>query len=314
MQKNNKLINRIKDRMLLGTIYDQLMLRFKYNDEKTHFLYTVMAGQKHRMIYYMRLKRKYLEKCTKDCPWEKLEKKVNKNTVWVMWLQGIENAPDIVKKCIDSQRKAMPEKKFVVITEKNIFDYIELADYIIEKRKRGIISNAQFSDLVRLALLNKYGGYWIDATVYFTDNRLMETVEKYPLFMYSFYYFGFNPEIMEYNSWFIYSTSNNNVLSLLEKLMHEYWKDHNYLSNYYLWHIFESLVNEYYKEEIDKMPILSQAQAHVLATYIYDDYDADKYSFLKETTGVHKLSIKFDANRLMRKGSFYDVIFNGGND
>ena len=55
-----KLINRIKDRMLLGTIYDQLILKLKYTDEKTHFLYGVMVGQKHRMILYRRLKKKYL--------------------------------------------------------------------------------------------------------------------------------------------------------------------------------------------------------------------------------------------------------------
>ena len=36
---DKKIVNRIKDRMLLGTIYDQLMLKLRYNDEKTHFLY-----------------------------------------------------------------------------------------------------------------------------------------------------------------------------------------------------------------------------------------------------------------------------------
>ena len=59
MSKNdNKLLNRIKDRMLLGTIYDQIILKIKYTDEKTHFLYSVMVGQKHRMIFYRRFKKR----------------------------------------------------------------------------------------------------------------------------------------------------------------------------------------------------------------------------------------------------------------
>ena len=211
-----KLINRIKDRMLLGTIYDQLILKLKYTDEKTHFLYGVMVGQKHRMILYRRLKKKYLQRCTKERPWEKLEKVNNIDTVWVMWLQGINNAPEIVQRCIDSQKKYMPDKKFIIVTEDNVLDYVELPDYIVEKRNKGIITNAHFSDLVRNALLIKHGGYWIDSSVLFTDDELIKDIEKYPLFMYSFYYFGFNPEIMELNSWFIHSTTNNNMLCLLQ--------------------------------------------------------------------------------------------------
>lgn len=309
MSKNdNKLVNRIKDRMLIGTIYDQFMLRSKYKDEKTNELYKVMIGQKHRMILYQRLKKRYLDSCTLERPWEKLPKEENNDTVWVMWLQGIENAPPIVQKCIESQKKYMPEKKFIIITEDNIFDYIDIPDYILEKRKRGIISKAHFSDIVRHALLIKYGGYWIDSTVLFTDGEFVTDIEKYPLFMYSFYFFGFNPEIMEFNNWFIHSTTNNNMICLLQKMLYAYWKDHDHLCNYFLWHIFESIVNDYYKDECSQIPIVSQAQAHLLATYIYDEFDQGKYDLLRKSTGVHKLSTRFDQDRLLQKGNFYDVV------
>lgn len=310
---DNKLLNRIKDRMLLGTIYDQLMMRFKYTDEKTKFLYSVMAGQKHRMIYYRRYKKKYLEKCTLIRPWENLEKKKNNDTVWVMWLQGLENAPEIVKKCIESQKKYMPEKKFIVIDEKNFSEYVTLPDFIMEKRNKGIISNALFSDIMRLELLNKYGGYWIDASVLMTDDVLLRDIEDLPLFCFSFYYFGFNPEIMELNSWFIHSTTNNNMLSLLQKMLYAYLQDYNYVSNYYILHILGSIVDDYYKEEYEAMPIVSQVDSHVLATYIYDDFDKKKYEILRKRIGIHKLSIKFDQEKLHKKGSFYDVVIAGSN-
>ena len=64
--------------MLLGSIYDNVMLKTKYRDAKLSFLYNVMIGQKHRMLYYKKLKRKYLEKVTTDRPWETLEKKANR--------------------------------------------------------------------------------------------------------------------------------------------------------------------------------------------------------------------------------------------
>lgn len=310
---DNKLLNRIKDRMLLGTIYDQLILKLKYTDEKTHFLYSVMVGQKHRMIFYRRFKKKYLEKCTMQRPWEELPKTNNCDTVWGMWLQGIENAPEIVKKCIDSQKKYMPGKKFVFLDKDNISDYVKLPDYIEEKWKNGIIGNAQYSDLVRNELLIKYGGYWIDSTVLFTDGNLISDIDKMPLFMFSYYYFGFNPEIMELNNWFIHSCTNNNMLCLLQKMLLEYWKDYDHAANYYIYHIFESIVNDYYDKEYNAMPIISQTQSHVLATYIYDDFDQKKYDILKKTTGIHKLSTRFETDKLSKKGIFYDVVINQAN-
>lgn len=308
MPATSKLISRIKERMLLGTIYDQLMLRVRYNDGKTGPLYKTMVGQKHRMIFYRRYRKKYLAGCISNRPWEAKEKISNSDTVWFMWLQGLDNAPEIVKKCYESQRKCLADKKFVLLDENNIFDYIQLPEFIMKKRADGIIGNAHFSDLVRNALLIKYGGYWIDSTVYMTDADIISDVDKTSLFMYSYYYFGFNPEIMELNNWFIHSTTNNNMLCLLQELLLAYWRDHDYAENYFLYHIMESIVNDYYQDDFKAMPIISQAQAHVLATYIYDDFDAFKWEMLKKTTGIHKLSTRFDDKLLEKEGNFYNVV------
>ncbi len=309
---NNKLVNRLKDGMLLETIVDQIKLRTTYRDEKTNYLYRTMVGQKHRMHYYRYFKNKYLSRCTSERPWESKRKEFNKNTVWVMWLQGYENAPDIVKKCIATQKKNLPDKKFIFLDDTNIDSYISLPKYVLEKRKKGIIENAHYSDLVRNEVLIKYGGYWIDSTVFITDNNLFKEIEDLPLFMLSYYYFGFNPEIMELNNWFIYSCTNNNMLCLLQKMLLEYWKDYDYTANYFIYHIFESIVNDYYKEEFEAIPIISHVPSHVLATYIYDRFDKKKYDLLLKSTGIHKLSTRFEKERL-GKGTFYDVVINGIN-
>ena len=85
--------------------------------------------------------------------------------VWVLWMQGYKNAPDIVKRCIDSIRVSTSHPVHL-ITSDNISKYYSFPNYINEKYINGTITNAQFSDILRMALLADYGGLWIDATIF----------------------------------------------------------------------------------------------------------------------------------------------------
>lgn len=302
-----KLKDKIEDHMLLGSIYDNIMLRTKYRDKRLSFLYNVMMGQKHRMLYYKQFKRKYYDKCTRERPWEQLEKKANADTVWILWMQGLENAPELVLACIESVIRQLPDKKIVILDKENFKEYVSMPEDIIEKWERGIIGMAHFSDLLRLEILIQYGGYWIDSTVLCTDNSIFGYIEKEPLFMYSFYYFGFQAEIMELNNWFIYSYTNNNILCLMRAFLYEYWRTRNRAKNYFIFQIFMTLAIDCYEEEYKKIPIVSQVNAHILASYIYDTFDENKYELLKSQTGIHKLSTRFEQKRLV-EGTFYDRI------
>ena len=306
--KINKILYKIQDHMLIGSIYDNIIKKTKYKDKRMSFLYNVMVGQKHRMLYYKKLKKKYLKAATADVSWEKLPKKANADTIWFCWLQGIDNAPELVKVCYEALQKNVPDKEIILIDWNNYNDYIELPDFIIEKVNAGIISKAHLSDLIRLELLIKYGGYWIDSTVLCTDGSILKKIDDTKLFMYSFYYFGFNPEIMELNNWFIYSTTNNNILCLVRKMLYMYWKDYNRTIDYFVFHLIMTIATEWYWDEYRKMPIISQADAHILATYIYDDFDKEKYEILKMCTGIHKLSTRFNMDRCQKDGTFYKEI------
>ena len=44
--------------------------------------------------------------------------------VWVCWFQGYESAPPLVKACINSMHKVMPEKEIIVLTKTNYKQYI----------------------------------------------------------------------------------------------------------------------------------------------------------------------------------------------
>ena len=85
--------------------------------------------------------------------------------IWVCWLQGLEKAPDIVKKCVDSLRRHSNGRQVVVVTLENYKQYVSFPDYIEEKFSKGIITYTHFSDLLRAALLYQQGGLWVDATI-----------------------------------------------------------------------------------------------------------------------------------------------------
>lgn len=308
MGKLSKILNKAADGMLVDAFTDNIMKKTRYNDEKLQPLYNVMVSQKHRMLYYKKLKKKLFNKCIADRYWEKEEKKSNNNRIWVCWLDGIDKAPDIVKTCYASLKKNISDKEITIITKENFDKYVEIPEEIKKKWQSGIIGPAHFSDILRTEILIRHGGYWIDSTVYCTDSSIMKYIDRQPLFLYSFYYFGFNPEIMEANNWFIYSTTNNNILSLMRELLYEYWRNYNRTVNYFFYHILLTMAIDYYRDEFDKMPIVSQADAHILATYIFDEYDKDKFEVLCKSTGFHKLSTRFDFSQKKGNNTFYDRI------
>ena len=96
----------------------------------------------------------------------KKEKNIKENCpIWTMWYQGIEAAPPIVRSCIQSIIENRVKHPVIIITKYNIDKYIKLPYYIMEKFNKNIITLTHFSDIVRIALLFKYGGYWIDLLI-----------------------------------------------------------------------------------------------------------------------------------------------------
>ena len=85
--------------------------------------------------------------------------------IFTLWLQGEEQAPDIVKSCFASIRKHCTQP-LVILDGKTVFDWITLPEDIVEKYRAGKIKPAHFADICRVELLHSYGGYWLDSTCY----------------------------------------------------------------------------------------------------------------------------------------------------
>lgn len=136
-------------------------------------------------------------------------------SIWIFWNEGYDKAPYIVRKCIDSWIMKNKKWKVNVINDGNLLEYIEFSCH-------PNLGHAHRSDLIRLSLLNKYGGLWVDATVY-CIKPLDEWAEKY----FKFDYFVFKNSKVKYgiSNWFIYSKKNHPInVKLLDELCN-YWDD-----------------------------------------------------------------------------------------
>lgn len=89
------------------------------------------------------------------------------NTIWIYWEQGFENAPEIVKSCKKSWEKYAGSN--LIALDKNNLEYYlpknatdPLFDHHVHIQIR--------SDIIRLKLLLRYGGIWVDSTVFCTED------------------------------------------------------------------------------------------------------------------------------------------------
>ena len=258
-----------------------------------------------------------LEKCygkfLKDFDEQYLEQAESKmsNKVWVCWFQGIENAPNLVKKCYKSLQENLYDKEIVLITSENMNKYVQFPNYIIEKWNAGLITNTHMTDLLRLELLIRYGGMWVDATVLCTSRS--KNIPKYyfdsELFFYQCLKPGRDGHCNYISSWLISAKTNNKILMATRYLCYQYWKENNTMWDYFLLHDFMSIVLEYYPDEWKMVIPKDNATPHILLLRLFDNYDEKMYKTIIEQSPFHKLSYKFSEEQMALEGTNYRKLF-----
>ena len=233
--------------------------------------------------------------------------------IYTLWFQGEENAPEIVKKCIDSVKEKYPDK-LVILTEKTLFNYISLPDFIMKKREEGKIGAANFSDLVRIELLYKYGGFWFDATDFLTDN-IPEEIIASPFFMYvsSDVFFPH----MFVQTCFMRVKKKDPLLGLWRSLVFEYWKNEEISCEYFLVHMLLKLLvreNSEARKLFDRMPKRVMDPTHRLWYEIGNlPFDRKLYEEMKKEVFFQKCSYRHQKRGVKEiiPGSMADVVING---
>lgn len=89
--------------------------------------------------------------------------------VWSYW--NDENIPATIKKIMDQRAATLTDWKFNVLTDATIPDY--LPNY---PNNYHTLRQSHKSDWLRLALLEKYGGCWLDATIIVNSETAFEQI------------------------------------------------------------------------------------------------------------------------------------------
>ena len=163
---------------------------------------------------------------------------MNKN-LFIYWNNGFENSPLIVKKCLQSWKNKNFKWNIHILSDNNLTKYINIKNYIDISNKN--ISKAHFADIIRVLLLEKYGGCWCDATTYCNiglDDWLFKYIKSG--------FFAFcnpGPDRMLSN-WFLYSEKNNYIITEWRKYIINYWKQHSKIEHYFMHHyLFAKIYN-----------------------------------------------------------------------
>ncbi len=215
------------------------------------------------------------------------------NTIWIFWLQGMEKAPDLVRKCYESVCRNKPEGFHVILlTKKNLGKYMQLPDFIWQKYEKQYITITHLSDIIRLELLCTYGGCWIDATV-FCSGLIPEYMVKGEMFL--FQASIMDSPVIKMSSWWLCADKYNRILHAARKMLCAYWENENEIINYYLLHIVMSKIidEDSASHAIFRgIPYFYNGSAHVLHGKMGMEYDETEWKIVKDISVVHKLSYK----------------------
>lgn len=112
---------------------------------------------------------RYVKRLSKKVAVPPYKELTGSNHVWVFWAQGKRQMPDIVKQCYKSIEKYCDDLQVHLLDLSSVPHYVELPDIIWKRLQLKQISLTLFSDVLRYALLQRYGGWWIDATILITN-------------------------------------------------------------------------------------------------------------------------------------------------
>lgn len=234
--------------------------------------------------------------------------------IFILWLQGYENAPFLVRCCIDSIRDRYHDR-VILLDEKNLDSFIQLPHYIANMWKERKMLPAHYADIIRIELLYRYGGYWFDATDLMIG-EIPELIQEQSFFTYL--PFPVMEEIPFIENYFIRAKKGDPLLSMWRNLIFEYWKHENKARGYFLVQsLFKLLVtnNPVANKLFNDMPRLNR-DGTLLLWHRYKDtpYSRDIYEKFLQESFFQKCAYK-RKNRKEKpyiEGSMLDVLLKTG--
>ncbi len=240
--------------------------------------------------------------------------------IWVCWWQGETSIHSpIVKECYRRICEFNTDKKVILITDKNMTEYVKIPDFILEKYSKGSITKTHLSDILRCKLLKVWGGVWMDVTLY-TFERVPLNYYTYPIYTgrMAFNKYDYNVSRNRWSSYFWVSRFPDNVLfQYLSDVLDCYWRSNDEMINYFL--IDFMLALGYYnipaiRKEIDMVPENSCGKnVWQLLNSLSLSYDESELMKIRNENWMQKLTYKGEDSILSKsenpENCFYSRLF-----
>ena len=225
--------------------------------------------------------------------------------IYYCWFQGEENLPLLARCCYNSLKENAGDYKIVFIDEKNFTNYIDLPSHVVDKIRSGKITRVHFTDILRVNLLERYGGLWLDATILVTEP--MDNYKKFwrlPFYTQKFTQDKDNNHPItkgfgaysSYGRWggFIQGTSvlHNPLYTFAKDFFNEYWRDFDELIDYVLVDFVLDIAYSYIpavKKEMDECPVNNE-NVWTLSPYLNAPYAQFPYDKILKGNFFNKFS------------------------
>ena len=232
-----------------------------------------------------------------------------------MWWQGEDSCPEVVRLCWASIRKHCGTHKLNIITKDNYQDYITLPEHIIAKVKSGAITLTHLSDIIRVNLLAKYGGLWLDSTIFVADDIPEEVFSMEYYTIKNGFVRDWSASNISNSRWTVFcfaaGRSNSLLFCFMSDLLSEYCKAHNRFIAYFLTDYVLAIAIEEFPEFYQawtKIPVNNTEWNKLCQIFKNnEEWSAEEYSKLTATTNFFKLTYKaeFDVKSSSGRETFY---------
>ncbi len=152
--------------------------------------------------------------------------------MWSLWLQGWDAAPEIVAACRRTWEALNPDWSFQPLTRKTLCTMLDDRTMRFVRERPDVPPDA-LSDVVRIALLERFGGVWVDSTTYCLqplDSWLGDVATT------GFFAFDKPGQDRMVSSWFLAATPANPIVKRWAERTRAYWDGRAERDRYFWFH------------------------------------------------------------------------------
>jgi hypothetical protein len=186
-------------------------------------------------------------------------------TIWCLWYQGWQHAPDLVKACAASWRRHNPDWNVCLLSGATLEAYLAPLPRLAAAASH--LPLEARSDVLRIELLRRFGGIWVDSTVY-----CLRPLDGWIAHAMPSGFFAFSrpmPNVM-LSSWFLAAEPGSYMVERWREMVQAYWQGRAERDDYFWLH---RLFAEAYGSDSafraiwDATPKLSADGPHCFAPY-----------------------------------------------